>query len=145
MFFPSPPSSLSPPVPSPPTDAPHAGQWNVIEAPAALERLRRPPTQPGVILDDMLREARLTPAEAARRIGVSRAQLSHVRTGHRPMPLTLCVKLGALLGTTAEFWATLQLRHDLWHTLQDKALQKSVRAIASLPPPPDGDATRTLP
>ena len=93
----------------------------VTTEPMALERMRRAPTHPGAILDDMLRAANVSPAEAARRIGVSRAQFSHVRTGHRPMPMTMCVKVAALMGTSAEFWASLQMRHDLWHAMQTSA------------------------
>lgn len=58
--------------------------------------------------------------------------MSHVTTGLKPMPHTMCVKLGALLGTSAEFWATLQMRHDLWHAMQDPATKKTVKAIAPL-------------
>lgn len=104
--------------------------------PMALEGMRRPPTHPGALLADMLRELDVSAAEVARRIGVSKAQLSHVQTGLRPMPHTMCVKLAALLGTSAEFWASLQMRYDLWHALHDKATRKAVKAIEPLVAPP---------
>lgn len=94
----------------------------------ALESMRRPPTHPGVVLADMLQARSLTASEAARRIGVSKAQLSHVQTGRKPMPLTMCVKLAALLGTSAEFWATLQMRFDLWHAMHGGASAKDLAA-----------------
>lgn len=100
--------------------------------PMALERMRRAPTHPGALLDEMLHAAGLTPAEAARRIGVSRAQFSHVRTGHRPMPLTMCVKVAALMGTSVEFWATLQMRHDLWHAMRDRKVAAQMRTIVPI-------------
>jgi plasmid maintenance system antidote protein VapI len=28
------------------------------------------------------------------------------------------IRLSEVTGTSAEFWATLSLRHDLWHALQ---------------------------
>ena len=47
------------------------------------------------------------------------------------MPMTLCVKVAALTGTSAEFWATLQMRFDLWHAMRDKATAAAARRIAS--------------
>lgn len=75
--------------------------------PMDLARMRRPPSHPGAVLAAQLEAIGLSAAEAARRIGVSRKQLSHVTTGLRPMPMTMAVKVAALLGTTPEFWATL--------------------------------------
>jgi addiction module HigA family antidote len=97
----------------------------------ALAWMRRAPTHPGVILADRLEALGLTQANAATRMGVSRAQLNHVRTGTRPMPMTLCVKVAALTGTSAEFWATLQMRFDLWHAMRDKATAAAARRIAA--------------
>ncbi len=94
-----------------------------------LARMRRPPSHPGAVLVAQLEALGLSAAEAARRIGVSRKQLSHVTTGLRPMPMTMAVKVAALLGTSPEFWATLQMRHDLWHVMHDAAIVKQVRAI----------------
>ncbi len=51
------------------------------------------------------------------------------------MPMTMCVKVAALLGTSAEFWATLQMRHDLWHAMQDKATRAAIKRIAPLGTP----------
>lgn len=98
-------------------------------APMGLAQMRRAPTHPGAILAEVLSEAGLSSAEAARRISVSKAQLSHVQTGRKPMPHSMCVKLAALLGTSAEFWATLQMRHDLWHAMHATATKKAVKAI----------------
>lgn len=99
-------------------------------APMGLAQMRRAPTHPGAILAEVLSELGLSSAEAARRIGISKAQLSHVQTGRKPMPHSMCVKLAALLGTSAEFWATLQMRHDLWHAMHDKATAAAARRIA---------------
>lgn len=100
------------------------------KAPMGLAQMRRAPTHPGAILAEQLAALPLSAAEAARRIGVSRAQLSHVTTGRKPMPHSMCVKLAALLGTSAEFWATLQMRHDLWHAMRDATTKTAVKAIA---------------
>jgi len=99
--------------------------------------MRRAPAHPGVILADYLGHAGLSLAEAARRVGVTRGMLSQIVTGHRPMPASLCVRMGRLLGTSVEFWGSLQMRHDLWHALQDPATKKTVRAIVPVAPPSD--------
>lgn len=100
--------------------------------PVGLAQMRRAPTHPGVILADTLQDLGVSAAEAGRRMRISPAQMSHVITGRKPMPLTMAVKVAALLGTSAEFWATLQMRHDLWHALHDAATGRAVKAIAPL-------------
>lgn len=114
-------------------------------APMGLAQMRRAPTHPGAILAEWLRELDVSAAEAARRIGVSRAQLNHVTTGLRPMPMTMAVKVAALLGTSAEFWASLQMRHDLWHAMHDKATKAQVKAIAPLTGQPFSGAEQLPP
>lgn len=106
----------------------------------ALEGMRRPPTHPGALLAEMLADHGVSLAEAARRIGVTRGMLSQVCTGRRPMPAALCVKLAALLGTSVEFWGQLQMRHDLWHALQDRAVKAAVRQIVPVPRDPSVNA-----
>ncbi|MGE3175942.1 MAG: HigA family addiction module antitoxin [Vicinamibacterales bacterium] len=100
--------------------------------PMGLARMRRAPTHPGTVLAELLRDHHLTQAEAARRLGVTRAQLNHVRTGLRPMPLSLCVKVAALTSTSAEMWATLQMRHDLWHAMNAPAVVAALRGIVPI-------------
>lgn len=109
---------------------------SITTEPMALEGMRRPPTHPGALLAEMLTGLGVPAAEAARRIGVSKAQLSHVMTGRKPLPATMAVKLATLLGTSVEFWGQLQMRHELWHALHDKATKKAVRAIEPLVLPP---------
>ncbi len=112
---------------------------------APLDQMRRAPAHPGGLLADWLQDVGLTAAEAGRRMGISRAQMSHVVTGRKPMPHTMCVKVAALLGTSAEMWATMQLRHDLWHAMHDKATQKAVRAIVPITPPASTRGPYTTP
>ena len=70
------------------------------------------PPHPGALLDDYLDDASL--AEAARRIGVTRAILSRIRNGHAATSADLAVRLGELLGTSAELWMGMQSAYDLW-------------------------------
>ncbi len=70
------------------------------------------PPHPGTLLDDYLGEVSL--AEAARRIGVTRATLSRIRNGHAAVSADMAVRLSELLGTSAELWIGMQSAYDLW-------------------------------
>lgn len=70
------------------------------------------PAHPGELLDDYLNGVSL--AEAARRIGVTRATLSRIRNGHAAVSADMAVRLGMLFGTTDELWLGMQLQYDLW-------------------------------
>lgn len=94
-----------------------------------LAQMRRPPTHPGAMLAEMLRDIGVPLAEAARRLGMSKQQLHAIRTGQRPMSTTVCVRVAALMGTSPEFWAQLQMRHDVWHAIHDEATAVEARAI----------------
>ncbi len=70
------------------------------------------PPHPGTLLGDYLGDVSL--AEAARRIGVTRATLSRIRNGHASISADMAVRLSELLGTSAELWMGMQAAHDLW-------------------------------
>ena len=70
------------------------------------------PPHPGMMLEDYLGDVSL--AEAARRLGVTRATLSRIRNGHASVTADMAVRLGILLGTSAELWLGMQTAYDLW-------------------------------
>jgi addiction module HigA family antidote len=70
------------------------------------------PPHPGALFDDYLGDVSL--AEAARRVGVTRATLSRIRNGHAGITAPMAVRLGELFGTSAELWLGMQTAHDLW-------------------------------
>ncbi|MBH0007813.1 HigA family addiction module antidote protein [Salinibacterium sp. SWN1162] len=70
------------------------------------------PPHPGLLLEDYLGDVSL--AEAARRLGVTRATLSRIRNGHASVTADMAVRLGILLGTSAELWLGMQTTYDLW-------------------------------
>ncbi len=70
------------------------------------------PPHPGELLDDYLGETSL--AEAARRLGVTRATLSRIRHGHSAVTADMAIRLSELFGTSAELWLGMQTAHDLW-------------------------------
>ncbi len=74
------------------------------------------PPHPGLLLEDYLGEFSL--AEAARRLGVTRATLSRIRHGHSAVTADMAVRLSLLLGTSAELWLGMQSAYDLWNERQ---------------------------
>lgn len=80
--------------------------------------MRVAPTHPGVILAEAFSYEGLSIAAAARRLSVSPAILRRVCRCRRPLSLHECVLVAALTGTSVEFWARLQLHHDLWHAIR---------------------------
>jgi addiction module HigA family antidote len=74
------------------------------------------PPHPGSLLDGYLGDVSI--AEAARRLGVTRATLSRIRHGHASVTAGMAVRLGQLFGTTAELWLGMQTAYDLWSERQ---------------------------
>lgn len=98
--------------------------------PMGLAQMRRAPSHPGGVLADLLRDAGIGQAEAARRMGMSANRLNEIRTGKRGMTPETCVLVAALTGSSPELWGSLQMRHDVWHAMRDHAAAaKKVRPI----------------
>jgi addiction module HigA family antidote len=74
------------------------------------------PPHPGELFEDYLGDVSL--AEAARRLGATRATLSRIRHGHSAVTADMAVRLGLLLGTSAELWLGMQTAYDLWNEKQ---------------------------
>jgi addiction module HigA family antidote len=53
-------------------------------------------------------------AEAASRLGVTRAHLSRVLNGHAGITANMSLRLSAALGTSPDFWLKMQMHHDIW-------------------------------
>lgn len=87
------------------------------------------PPHPGELLDEYLGDVSI--AEAARRMNVSRVTLSRIRHGHASITADVAVRLGELLGTSAELWLGMQSAHDLWEA-RHLANRPRVEALAKL-------------
>jgi addiction module HigA family antidote len=81
------------------------------------------PAHPGEVLRDYLGD--MTIAEAATRLGVTRAHLSRILNGHAGVSAAMSLRLSAALGTSAEFWLKMQMQHDLWQA--QRAKQPKIR------------------
>jgi addiction module HigA family antidote len=76
------------------------------------------PAHPGEVLRDYLGE--MTVAEAATRLGVTRAHLSRILNGRAGVSAAMSLRLSAALGTSAEFWLKMQMQYDLWQAQKKK-------------------------
>jgi addiction module HigA family antidote len=85
------------------------------------------PPHPGELFDDHLGDVSL--AEAARRLGVTRATLSRMRNCHASVTADMAIRLGELLGTSAELWLGMPSAHDLW--VERQKSRPRIHALAS--------------
>lgn len=72
------------------------------------------PPHPGLsVRHDCLEPLGLSVTEAARRLGVSRKQLSDVLNGHSGISPEMAIRLDKAFGGCAETWFRLQASYDL--------------------------------
>ena len=72
------------------------------------------PPHPGYsVRHDCLEPLGLTVAEAARRLGVSRKQLSDIVNGRAGLSPEMAIRLDKAFGGRAETWLRLQVAYDL--------------------------------
>ncbi len=70
------------------------------------------PSHPGEVLKDYLGD--MTVKEAARRLGVTRSNLSRILNGHAGISAAMSMRLAkAMPYTSPEFWLKMQLNYDL--------------------------------
>jgi antitoxin HigA-1 len=62
----------------------------------------------------------MTVAEAAARLGVTRAHLSRILNGHAGVTAGTSLRLAVALGTSPDFWAKMQRNYDLWPARKQK-------------------------
>ena len=76
------------------------------------------PAHPGEVLRDYLGE--MSVAEAAARLGVTRAHLSRILNRRAGVSAPMSLRLSAALGTSPEFWLKMQMQYDLWQAQSKK-------------------------
>jgi addiction module HigA family antidote len=88
----------------------------------------RAPTHPGAILrEDVLPELRLSVAEAARRLRVSRQTLHDLLAERKGFTPEMALRVGKLAGNGAGLWLRMQQDYDLWRT--EREMADELRAI----------------
>jgi len=84
-----------------------------------MARMYNPP-HPGELLREYLPDG-MTVEEVARRLGVSRVQLSRVLNGRSAVSADMAIRIGLLTRTSAESWLSGQAKFDLWQASQKPA------------------------
>ncbi len=82
---------------------------------AVTGRPARCPTHPGELFREILADGlKLSVAEAARQLGVSRMTLHRLVRGEQAVTPEMALRLGRLCGNGPEFWLRMQMLRDLW-------------------------------
>jgi addiction module HigA family antidote len=77
---------------------------------------KRAPNHPGTLLSEVVLPAmRVSIAQAAREMGVSRQQLYKILAGERAITAEMAARLGKYCGNGPELWLNMQSAYDLWH------------------------------
>jgi antitoxin HigA-1 len=87
------------------------------------------PAHPGEVLRDYLGE--MSVAEAAARLGVTRAHLSRILNGRAGVSAPMSLRLSAALATSPEFWLRMQMQYELWQA--QKAKRPRIRRFPNVP------------
>ena len=89
------------------------------------------PPHPGLsVRHDCLEPLGLSVTEAAKRLGISRKQLSAIVNGHAGISPEMAIRLDKAFGGGADTWFRLQAAHDLARAMK-KAGRIKVKRIAS--------------
>ena len=89
------------------------------------------PPHPGLsVRHDCLEPSGLSVTEAARRLGVSRKQLSDVVNGHSGISPEMAIRLDKVFGGDAYTWYRLQAAYDLAQAMK-KAEQIKVERLST--------------
>ncbi|MGH8751734.1 MAG: HigA family addiction module antitoxin [Burkholderiales bacterium] len=80
-------------------------------------KLKRKPTHPGEILrEDVLPELRMSTAEFARQLRVSRQNVHKILQEKAAISPEMALRLGTLLGNGPGIWLRMQQNYDLWES-----------------------------
>jgi len=82
----------------------------------------RQPTHPGeMLLEEFLKPLSLTQRQLATGIHVPYQRVNELVNGRRGITPSTALRLGRYLGTSPEFWISLQQRWDLYHATRSEA------------------------
>ena len=98
--------------------------------PKRSERNGLPAIHPGEFLREALEELKVSQAEFARALGVSKMRISHIMRGTRPVTAEIALLLGKALDQTPDYWMNLQMDYDL--KTAARALGKQVHHVKPL-------------
>ncbi|MCY4421110.1 MAG: HigA family addiction module antitoxin [Gammaproteobacteria bacterium] len=95
---------------------------------------RQPVSVGEMLTEEFLVPMRLTQAQLAEAMGVSRKTVNELCTNRRAITVDTALMLATVFKNTADFWLNLQRRNELWnalHTPKRKARIEKARPIAA--------------
>ena len=93
--------------------------------------MKNPPHPGSSVRHDCLEPLGLSVTEAARKLGVSRKQLSDVVNGHSGISPEMAIRLDKAFGGDANTWYRLQAAYDLAQAMK-KADQINVERVSTV-------------
>jgi addiction module HigA family antidote len=81
--------------------------------------LRRSPSHPGALLDEVIAATGKTKVEIAGLLGISRQQLYDILREKKPVSPSMAARLGKMFGDGAAIWLRQQAAYDAWHAERD--------------------------
>ena len=82
----------------------------------------RTPTHPGeMLLEEFLKPMGITQRELANSINVPYQRVNEIINGRRGITPSTALRLAKVFGVSADFWMNIQLRWDLFFTLQSES------------------------
>ena len=76
--------------------------------------LKRCPSHPGTLLDDLMQSIGKSKTEIAATLDISRQQLYDILHAKKPVSPNVAAKLGKYFGNGATLWLRMQASHDAW-------------------------------
>jgi addiction module HigA family antidote len=93
---------------------------------------QQPPTHPGAVLkEEFVEPLGLSVEELATSISIPPTRIKEILIGRRAISADTAMRLADRLGTTAEYWITLQTNYDL--SLVSQASQRRGPRLPKLP------------
>jgi addiction module HigA family antidote len=81
--------------------------------------LRRSPSHPGALLDEVIAATGKTKVEIAGLLGISRQQFYDILREKKPVSPSMAARLGKMFGDGAAIWLRQQAAYDAWHAERD--------------------------
>jgi antitoxin HigA-1 len=81
----------------------------------AVRNPDRCPSHPGAVLSDILDDFKMSKAEVAQRLGISRQHLYDVLAERKPLSPNVAALIGKMFGGGVGTWLHMQAAYDAWH------------------------------
>ena len=89
------------------------------------------PPHPGGVIEDALDYLKLSVAQGAKALGVSRSQLHRVIKGESAISPEMALRLEKVIGSTAGTWLRVQASYDEAQVRKNKAITKGLKRISA--------------